>query len=200
MSPRRAAACGFALLWLPAAALAHSPSPAMGSFWGGVLHPFTAPAQLLVMLALGLLIGKQVLGSDEGTARSWQAFSAALVLGLLLVGFNVERELTPPLLVLALVNSLGVMMALHPPPAAGIGLAALCGIAVGLDSNPDPLIGTDRLVFMAGCWLGAFLCTGSAMILAEKARKPWQQIGLRIAGSWIAAATVLVLALALKQS
>ena len=50
------------LAWLafaawPVPAYAHSPVPGIEGFYIGLLHPFSTPAQALLMLGLGLLIG-----------------------------------------------------------------------------------------------------------------------------------------------
>jgi len=52
-----------------------------------------------------------------------------------------------------------------------------------------------RWVVLSGTWLGAaFLALGVAAV-AELARQAWQQIGLRVVASWLAASALLVLGL-----
>jgi urease accessory protein len=50
---------GLSLAAAPGWALAHSPIPGIASFYSGVLHPFVVPAQLMALLALGLLFGQR---------------------------------------------------------------------------------------------------------------------------------------------
>jgi len=50
-----------------------------------------------------------------------------------------------------------------------------------------------------GTALGAVVALAYATFLANYARKPWQRIGVRVVGSWIAASAILVLALTVAQ-
>jgi hydrogenase/urease accessory protein HupE len=48
------------VLCFPATVNAHTPIKGLEGLAAGVLHPLTTPAHLLVLLALGLLVGQQL--------------------------------------------------------------------------------------------------------------------------------------------
>jgi hypothetical protein len=70
---------------------------------------------------------------------------------------------------------------------------------MGLDSAPDPANTTGTLLAAGGLSLGiaiiSMVIAGTSLTLD----KAWMRIGLRIVGSWIVAASVLVLALLLHN-
>jgi hypothetical protein len=47
--------------------------------------------------------------------------------------------------------------------------------------------------------VAAFVTLALVAFLASHAARPWQQIGVRVIGSWIAASAILVLALRLAR-
>ena len=69
---------------------------------------------------------------------------------------------------------------------------------VGIDSAQDDLSGRGRLAALLGTCVSAYLLLLYAMVFADFfTRREWQRIGLRIAGSWVAASAMLVLSLSL---
>ena len=73
-------------------------------------------------------------------------------------------------------------------------LAAACGLAVGLDTDlPAPAQGAGFAAH-AGGLVGALIAL-DAMALASVARRPPYAIAVRVGGSWIAATSVMILAL-----
>jgi len=70
---------------------------------------------------------------------------------------------------------------------------------MGLDSAPDSAGRSQLLLAYSGLLFGIFaiavVVTGSAISL----RRGWQRIGIRVAGSWIVAVSVLALALSLSS-
>jgi hypothetical protein len=90
-----------------------------------------------------------------------------------------------------------VASGLSIPSPVGWLMAVVAGLAVGLDSPPDAVSIREAYLMMAGVWVGA---VPVLMIVAEAAARitrPWQLIGVRVLGSWIAASAILVLALRL---
>ena len=180
---------------LPAAAIAHSPIKGLDNFYAGFLHPLFVPAHLLPILVLGFLFGQQ------GPARLQAAiivFLVAVVGGLaatlLSPGWSVELAL----LVGAAVTGVLVALSIPLPLAAYVALAALLGLMVGIDSAQDDLSGRGRLAALLGTCVSAYLLLLYAMVFADFfTRREWQRIGLRIAGSWVAASALLVLSLSI---
>ena len=176
-------------------AFAHSPIEGLSSFYGGVLHPMLVPAHLVVLLALGLLLGGQ---AERATRLGAAAFLLALVAGLGLLAAGVGLSAAAGLMVAAAV--LGVMVAARlqlPGPLLAL-LAAALGLALALDSDPELADTNERWLALTGTGLGAVLVAAAGMAVAEYgSRRAWQAIAVRVLGSWIAASAVMVSALAL---
>jgi urease accessory protein len=172
-------------------AWAHSPVPGLGRFYNGMLHPVLAPAALIALVALGLLIGQRGLANAR---RPVLAFLMAVALGGVAgsqwPGLNVDTGL----LGLGLLVAACALAAWQPPPAALLALAGGVGVLAGLGLS-DMAVGAGRWVVLSGTWLGtAFLALGVAAV-AELALQAWQRIGLRVVASWLAASALLVLGL-----
>jgi len=184
----------FALVAPPASA--HDIVPGVGGFAGGMLHALLVPAHLMALIGLGLLAGR--LAKRRATAEI--AFAVALVGGLGAIAFGTGE--TPALLVLLGVSALSGLLAAAalPIPSPLVWLIAIAtGVAIGLDSPPDAISLREAYVMMAGVWLGAVLVLVLVAEAAARLTRPWQVIGLRVLGSWIAASAILVLALQLSR-
>jgi len=75
-------------------------------------------------------------------------------------------------------------------------IAALIGLFIGIDSAQETLSGTVKLVTLFGSGVGIYLSFLYSMGFADYFnKKPWQKIGVRVIGSWIAASSLLVITL-----
>jgi hypothetical protein len=89
-------------------------------------------------------------------------------------------------------------VAVSPKPKifTSVTIATVSGLILGLDSAPETLIPRTRIMTLLGTGIGA----SSGLIymtgLGELLKKYWQGIPARILGSWVAACSLLVLALA----
>ena len=185
----------FVLLLLPGIALAHSPIKGLNHFYNGFLHPLFVPAHLLCLLALGLLFGQQ--GPREHTP-SILAFLAATVFGW--VGTLFFDPFAAETVLLAGAALLGLLIAARRvvPVYLSAVLGAVLGVAIGLDSGLDELSGNQRLASLLGSGIGIYLLLLYPMALADYfGKRPWQQVAVRVMGSWIAASALLVLSLAI---
>ncbi|WP_405232717.1 HupE/UreJ family protein [Lentisalinibacter salinarum] len=194
MIPKAALLLAAALGVLPATAHAHSPVEGMNEFYNGVLHPLLVPAHVLLILATGLFLGQR--GPRENRL-ALPAFLLAAAAGLALAGSPMAPD-TVRALLLAGTMAIGLLIAVgrRAPlplyPAAG----AFAGLFLGLDSTPEALEGRERIVALVGTGVGLNLWLIYACGIADFfSKKPWQRIGLRILGSWVAASSLLVLAL-----
>ncbi|WP_405224826.1 HupE/UreJ family protein [Lentisalinibacter sediminis] len=183
-----------ALAVLPARAHAHSPVEGMNEFYNGVLHPLLVPAHILLILATGLFLGQR--GPRENRL-ALPAFFLAAAAGLALAGSGAAPETVRGLLLagtmaIGLLTAVGRRAPLPLYPAAG----AFAGFFLGLDSAPEALEGRERILALVGTGVGLNLWLIYACGVADFfSKKPWQRIGLRILGSWVAASSILVLAL-----
>jgi urease accessory protein len=182
-----------ALVLIAGPAQAHPPPLGIPGFLGGFLHPIFVPAHLIAILSLALLIGQQM--------RVWgklpmAAYALALLAGLgaIALAFVPERAGEA---VLALAAVCGALTAAAPRLHAGIGgvLAALTGLAIGLDSPPEVVSLHDANLMLLGTAMGGTILLLAIVGVAARLQRDWQRIGIRVIGSWIAASAVLVLAL-----
>ena len=163
----------------------------MSGLIGGLLHPLALPAHILALLALGLLIGQQ-----RGHLVPLAAFFAGLLAGLSALAFAVATTSAANVL-LATTAVSGLLVALaHPLPAfVSAPIAAIAGIALGLDSPPDAIVIAAAVAMLIGTGIGAGLTVTIVAAGTSCLGRAWQRIGVRILGSWIAASAILVLAL-----
>lgn len=171
-------------------ALAHVPV-AGGGFLGGFLHPLFVPVHLLALAALGLLIGQQ----EQGRSQVVTMFAVGLMAGLTAIALAAgPSSANHVLVVVAALAGLWVAAARSLPQIAGWPLAAVAGAAIGLDSPPEVASITAANLMLVGTGLGALACVAVLAFLVARLRRDWQRIGVRVAGSWTAAAAILVLA------
>ena len=83
-------------LCFPATALAHSTIPGLREFAGGALHPLTTPAHLLIIVALGLLLGQR---SRLDLKAPFLIFIPCLTLALILTTTGLVRAVYQPILI-----------------------------------------------------------------------------------------------------
>jgi len=187
------------LLALPASASAHTVASGVGYFFGGVLHPLTTPAHVLLLLGLGIYLGQQVPLKLKTSLFVFVPVSA-LALGLTITGLV---KTVPPPLIISLALLAGVLVALEIPPAAWVsrGLFVLAALAVGLDSAVETGTGWVVVKTLLGTWTGLIIIVADVAFYSSKFTKwQWQRVGLRVAGSWITAASLMILAFALRHA
>jgi len=184
------------LVVLPETVLAHGPIEGIGNFYNGILHPVFVPAHLLLISALGLLIGQRGIDSNLSALAT---FASGTFIGLTLAWFSFSLEMQVYLLSAALILGLLVSLDLDLRPAWVALIAFFIGIVIGTDSSQESLSGRDKFVALFGTGVGLYLLQLYPMGLADTFnKKPWQKIGIRVVGSWIAAIAFLVLALAVS--
>jgi hydrogenase/urease accessory protein HupE len=168
----------------------------MSAFVGGLLHPLAVPAHALALLALGLLIGQQ---RAARLVVPVAAFATGLAAGLAALAFGVgQTSAANVLLVAAAVSGLLVALARPLPVLAGAPLAAIVGVAAGLDSPPNVISISAATMMLIGTGVGATVAFVVVVLCARHAadaRHIAPRTGVRILGSWAAASAVLVLAL-----
>ena len=179
----------------PSLAEAHSPINGIGTFYGHFLHPLAVPSQALLLIAAALLLGQQDRkGARVGLVTLGLGFVAGLMVSSAGVVAGVREQL---LLSGALIVGGAVCLGRRIPISLTTLAAAGAGIALGLDSAPDSSSPREALLAFAGLVTGVLYLTTLISGLTVGLTKSWQRVGVRIAGSWIVAASVLVLALSI---
>jgi urease accessory protein len=198
----RVARRGALIAWVTFVALAQAPAPArahgsvrgLGNFLGGAVHPLVEPAQLIVLVALGLFIGQRGL---VATRPAWLCFVSALVAGLVGAGVGGVPTIDAWLLPLAGLLGLAVLCDLAVPRLLCAFAAGLVGLGVGLACAPELVTGQARVVMLLGSGAGAAVGMFNIVGLLHEAHRPWQRIGMRVVGSWIVASVTLVMSLSM---
>jgi urease accessory protein len=181
------------MLLFPQTAHAHLVSARFGDFYAGMWHPLSALEHLLPMLALSLLAAQQGVGIARRVVLD---FCAALLVGTTLAalwpGFP---AVTWPNLASFVVLGVLVASASRPAPEVmrvmSIGFGLTHGYANGLAMAPSTL----AHLFVPGVAMAGVVLLTLVSAVAVSARLEWQKIGMRVAGSWIAAIGLLMLAL-----
>jgi hydrogenase/urease accessory protein HupE len=187
------------LFALRAEAHAHTAMPGGNHFMGGILHPLTAPAHVLILIGLGIALGQHLPFKPRLPMLAFASFAA---IGLALTMAFPFAMPQPVLIGIALCAGALVALEKKLPPVANAALFAAGALAMGLDSGIEKggisvairtLLGTlsGLVVFLFGI---AFYAS-----LAAAQHKKWLHIGLRVIGSWIAAIALLMLAFALRK-
>jgi urease accessory protein len=185
-------------LLIPFPAAAHGTLPGGGGFYAGVAHPFLAIEHFLLLLCLGLLLGH--LGGAIARV-ALLSLSSAIVFGLA-VGSALPFAGTA-VLGLALITGLMVASGLSVKLLAPV-LSVCAGVVIGADTGLPEAAPNAGPVVIAMPWIGVvvgcFLIAANAMALAGLVGgHSTARIALRIAGSWISAIALIVLAFRLSQ-
>jgi hydrogenase/urease accessory protein HupE len=175
---------------------AHLMNTGFGPFYDGLAHLFVTPEDLLPVLALALLAGLR--GPPAGRAvlfalpLAWLAGSCAGQL------FAPSVPLTIAVAVLTI--TLGALTAADRalPLALVVGLAIALGLINGGGNGME--LGKLHASVLAAVGVSAALFVVVALLAGQvaKVRAAWARVGVRVAGSWIAAAGLLMLGWALR--
>ena len=176
---------------LPNTAFAHLVSTRFGEFYGGLMHPLAALAHVVPWLAIGLLAGLQ----RQATAR-WAllVFPLSVGTGSLLGSWLPEFSLIQSLnLSSFVVCGLLVALALPLRKILFICLTVLFGLSHGYANGAAELQGSDRLLYICGVAVAAYLLITlvTAGVQALNQRQQWGEIAVRAGGSWIVAVGLL---------
>ena len=149
------------------------------------------PAASTALIVVALLLGQP---GWRASRDALLAFAFALALGLALAAAGHGGHVDVALLVLAAAGGLLVALGLPwPLPLLG-AIAAAAGGGIGLGAAAEA--GTPQLLALAASFVAACLGVAAGAWLAGLAQqRPWGRILVRVAGSWMAAAALLVLAL-----
>lgn len=153
------------------------------------------PTPLLAIVALGLL----------GQPARFPTFAfcelaAGLLLGSLAIAFGIgETPAASVLLAQAGVAGAIVIAASHPPTWLTGLLAFAAGVALALNAPPHAITIAGAIAAQIGFAVAVLVMFSAVAFAAMHATRPWQRVGVRIVGSWIAASAILVLVLRLAR-
>ncbi|MEO4043562.1 HupE/UreJ family protein [Hoeflea sp. CAU 1731] len=170
-------------------ARAHSPVAGVGEFYNGMLHPLLVPAQLVTLLALGLVVGQH---APKSSNIALPAFVFVLLAALAIP--------TPPvsevtLLYLALACGLAAVLAFDAGAIGPAAFAVVVAAIIGNTVNADIPSEQSPWLLRAGSALGATLILIIFGGVAALLKSRWNGIATRVLGSWVAAVALMIIAL-----
>jgi urease accessory protein len=179
------------VLLLPGTAHAHLASTGLGPFYDGATHFAISPDEFIPALALALLAGLR--GPRTGRLALFLLPAAWFLGGIF--GLAVPRASQSAALTCISFLILGVLVAMDAPLRSTLvaGLAVTLGLTTGYLNGAamsDAMLGTLGLI---GSVTSLFILIALAAALVASLRIPWTRIVVRVAGSWIAAAGLLLL-------
>lgn len=174
-------------------AFAHSPIKNIGNFYNGLLHPMFVPAHLLLLVALGLLIAQKGMNENRMAITT---FFFTTIIGLVGGWFSIGGEIEIICLSFAAIIGLIITSNLSIGRSVLVVIAGLVGLFIGIDSVQETLSGIAKFLTFIGSAVGIYISLlYSVGFFDYFGKKPWQKIGMRVIGSWVAASSLLVLAL-----
>ena len=168
----------------------------MTAFIGGFTQ-FFIPTHLLAVVALGLLAGHP---AARFPVFLLATFSIGLAAGSVAIASAIrETPAALVLLILAACTASVVLIAATLPPWIASLLTFAVGAVLPLNAPPHEITIPAAVAAQTGLAVAALATFTFVTFIALKAERPWQRIGARIVGSWIAASAILVLALRLAR-
>jgi len=180
---------------------AHIVSVRLGDFFMGALHPMTDPIDWFVWLGLSLLAARS--GREAGR---WLVAAVPLALAIGLWVVMPAGRFPPafisdalPLLAVGLLLASGYRLRTMGLVGVVAGLMVLRGAAnaAGLRLGADVPLYAGGLMG-AGYVAMTLLAALTARGIADEAAVAWRRIGVRVLGSWLAAAGLMLFALGLR--
>lgn len=177
---------------------AHVSIEGFGAVGNGALHPLVSPAHALLLVGLALMIGQRA-PLDLGTPM--RVFAAVSAIALMLTTGGWITEVYQPVLIVIALGIGGMVAFERSTSALAIQLAAaLVAAGIGLDSTAEPGPVFETIKMLLGTWLAMNGVTAYlAICVSHGSDKAWARTGIRIAGSWIVAISLMVLAFALRK-
>lgn len=178
--------------WIvPWPAHAHLVQTGFGTFYDGMVHLAITPEDLLVVVGLGLLAGMC------GAAAS-RAALVALPAGWLIggaAGMWWPAAGPPPVLTTVTFGAVGVLVALDRalPRLLVVALAGAAGLVHGAANGTTLAAAGMDWLGLVGVGTAVFFAATVLPALVVSLRAQWTRIAVRVAGSWIAAAGLLML-------
>lgn len=173
----------------------------MEGFYWGMLHPFATGPQILTLVALSLFIQQRLPAGAEVFTGFW----IGCIVGAAVAALGIRGpDADVPLTLFAIVAGGLVASALTLPRPLLWTMGGYAGVLSGYVSWPDPGPVSDMLFSASGAIVGSILIViviaGSSEVIREKTGWAWLAIAVRVAGSWIAAISVLLGALLVRSS
>jgi len=165
----------------------------LGAGIGGLLHPVSTPAHVLALTSLGLIAGRNFVSAGAAIIG---AFALGIAAGLGAIAWGVgETPASDALLASATLCGLIAASDVTVPVSLAVPVALVSGSALGLDSPPESILLGEAIAMLIGTACGGVGALAMIAFAASTVARWRQGIVLRVAGSWVSAIAILVLAL-----
>jgi urease accessory protein len=165
----------------------------LGAGVSGLLHPLATPTHVVVLTSLSLIAGRNFV---PAAAAIVGAFALGLAAGLGAIAWGVgETPASDVLLASAILCGLIAASGITVPVPLAMPVALVAGSALGLDSPPESIFLGEAVAMLIGTACGGVGALALTAFVASKMARWRRGIVLRVAGSWVAAIAILVLAL-----
>lgn len=168
----------------------------MGPFYDGMSHVFLTPDDLLGIAALALFSG--LCSRRCGRHVVWILPASRVAGGA--AGLLQQNELIFPVATAVSCLALGALLAVQEKiPLAAVDVLALAfGFFHGFLNGTTVADADLGIAGLLGIGVAVFGLTAFLSAFAASVTKEWMKIGVRVAGSWIAATALLMVAWALR--
>jgi len=186
-----------AFLMLPRSAGAHFVTTALGSVYDDISHLLMSPEDLVPIIALALLAGL-----NGAAAARWALFA---VTGTWLVGGSLglltKALLLPSPATAVSFIALGCLVAADRRLSVRIvvALAVLVGALHGWHMGVSLAQGQREGLGLAGIGSATILIVAIVSALIVSMRESWTRMAVRVAGGWVAAIGLLMLAWSVRR-
>jgi urease accessory protein len=170
----------------------------LGPFYDGLAHLFTTPEDLLPVLALSIFAG---LRGPRGGRTALFVLPPAWIAGIA-CGRLFHPHWIWPVFSAALTIVLGALAAYDRAlaPAVVAALAATLGLWNGSWNGIELLRARDAVFGNAlGVAAALFVVVAVVAAFVTTVRAHWARVAVRVAGSWVAAAALLMLGWSLRR-
>jgi len=146
---------------------------------------------------LGLLAGQ---GASRFPVTVFAACAFGLLVGSVMIAAALRGQNTVPVL-MGIAALSGIVVAAARPISCRAQqiVASALGGTLAFNAPPQAIRIPSAVSEQAGVAIAALVTLAAIAFVAAGADRPWQRIGLRVVGSWIAASAILVLALRLAR-
>lgn len=183
----------------PATASAHLVNTGFGPFYNGLCHPFVNPTDVMIVLTLSLLAG--FAGAAEGRGILFSLTLAWMAGFLFGENLQIPNEVAPLIYPgVILVVSLLVVFNVRCPWTFLILASVIIGLVFGGGNGREFTDVEASFRVTGGIAVAIFVVAALAASFAVKNSDGWRRIVIRVAGSWIAAASLLMIGWELRNA
>jgi urease accessory protein len=166
----------------------------VGDFHAGFLHPLTAPEHIIAFVAFGMLASQQGLWGLRALVLLWIAGAIGATAAL----WTPAQTLVDLINIASMIALGGMIAANFSYPAIVLyPLAAVVGLSHGLANGAAIEPPLKAYLFIPGYVVSSIATVSIGLVVTDwllQRKVEWVKIAVRVAGSWIAAIAVLVLA------